>query len=842
MKGVEILMNPIQFDLEDKIRWEELAPSLQNRFKNLEDNLNKLAKEVDMIRGAAFKSWSLKHWETSHVFKDLDFYELLDVTQSGSNNKISSKTYNCLFGYMKSDYNRTDKVSVNGHPMWIKHQQNFTLPDGTTRIFLGAKAATSGTEIYMSDADGLNFKRVGANLGGVAVWDMAEWKADGQDNALFILIWNGSGSGSTVYRTVDGISFTAVASIGGNYTKTICKFKNQLVCVASGATYFTNDGINWTSKSNNISADQIYSRYYINNTIYIGSESPGAVWVSTDAVNFTKIWTGTEAYTRWICSWKPTNYYPNTNDRLIIWGTGGTGTEVGGARLMCYDPKDSSNPCGEGSHIFTLFDFRGDNGGGNDKLKSLNYGHAPIEPLIVKTPGSAAVTDTSGAVITPATPATYEYSGFRERQIRYIEVFENDYSGESFILMGTSDSHFYNDLKDKQLYYGEFDYVNSTYNTSDASSSNRIFKPILDDDGNMIKWSDTDKEAWMTDGDAAVGGQSVATYMGNVYYIGPRNPQDATFNKWDLCVGLIKHTEDTRVYSMNIFTDTKNVKWAYAGTGGGNYSGRGLLYRFGYSDVLNIVEATKIGAIFPPRWKVDGTLNKRIEQCGTRHHIKIMSGVSGRDDFAELKFAISKNNNMALKSGEAQPYYKLIFNHEGTDSYYAIRLLPNYNSSSSVIKGRLEFISVIGNIETILHTIDLPDGYLETWQSGEMIEGSDSPYMGPYYIMAGCVTEGALNPNSTSSVDTYLYNDMDGSVKFYFKKSTDRSDIVTDSNNDYMLEHVINYSGGERKKIGNYGIESYDAKGMMLISIKQQSLAKHNKDALEVGEIVFAVK
>ena len=112
--------------------------------------------------------------------------------------------------------------------------------------------------------------------------------------------------------------------------------------------------------------------------------------------------------------------------------------------------------------------------------------------------------------------------------------------------------------------------------------------------------------------------------------------------------------------------------------------------------------------------------------------------------------------------------------------------------------------------------------------------------MGPYYILAGSLTEGATNPNAQSSIDYYPNEDLDGTINFYLMKSQRRDDFPTAS--DIIYTHTINYSGGERKKIGNYGFETYDVTGLQLISMKQMSLGKYKKDALGVGEIVFAVR
>ena len=106
----------MSFNLEDKIRWEELSPSLQKKFADLENMIKETAESVDRFNGATFKSWNMKMWETSHIFTDLSFYETMRVTQSGSNNKITAKTYNNIFGNMYK------YPTLSSEAMWIKHQ------------------------------------------------------------------------------------------------------------------------------------------------------------------------------------------------------------------------------------------------------------------------------------------------------------------------------------------------------------------------------------------------------------------------------------------------------------------------------------------------------------------------------------------------------------------------------------------------------------------------------------------------------------------------------------------------------------------------------------------------
>jgi hypothetical protein len=769
------------FNLEDKIRWEELAPSLQKKFADLEKLIKETAESVDIANGATFKSWNMKMWETSHIFTDLSFYETMRVTQSGSNNKITTKTYNNILGNMYA------YPTLSSQAMWIKHQLPFTASDGVHRLYLGGRDGVGGgVIIFRSDEEGLKFTKV-ANLPGNSIWDMVEFRG-----AMFVLVW--ADGVSTIYKTSDGLNYTRVQTVStsGGHAKTICVYQNILYVVTIGRTYYTSDGVNWQSSGNNISgSSQVYSRYCTENKIYIGTAGDSAVWVSSDGFRFSRLWDGAgHSYTRWICAWTPKNNadHPNQEVEYIIWGTGGSGNEVGTACLMMYDPVDN--------RVYTLFNFRGDNYPADSS--ALNYGHAPIEPAIANS----------------ASPTGYIPAGFRERQIRYIEVFENDYTGESFLIVGTSDCHFYSDHKNNTLYYQECNYNNNTV------------KPLVNDEGNYEQWTSGDKEAWMTDN--VTGPQSPATYMGNVYAVGPRNA--AAFRKNDLVVTLVKHTEDTRVYSMAVFKDPDNVKWVYAGTGGGNYSGKGLLYRFGYSDMLDLIEAAKIGAIFPPRWAIEGQVNKRVRQDGTRLFLKIMGGCSARESYTEMKFAFSKN---FIKSTAADPYIMLIANQYNSANCYIMKYYP--------LKQRIDCIVKVNNVEKIVKSVSAP---LSLYNVSEKMESVNAPEMGPFYMMAIEVGAGALNPNSTSSFDKYLYNSLDGKVTFYFKLSNTRDDILTDSS--IAATYNINYAGGERKNIGIYGLQTFDCPGLYLISSKQCSLYKHQLDSANQslegsGEIVFGV-
>ena len=807
------------FDLEYKIKWEELAPSLQNKFlKEVADReagdleiwgdstwyndatikadknmyqvwvdldkktkeLEDLKKMVDLNMGASFKTWNLKYWGSTHIFTDLSFYETMRVTQSGAINKISSKTYNCIYGELYK------YPTLNSQAMWIKHMLEWEAPGDIPRLYLGGRVGTGGaTCVYRSDADGLKFTKL-AHLGGQSIWDMVEF-----NGYMYMVTYNAT----LVYRTRDGLNYSQVFSTGA-VAKTLVVFKGKLMLVSSGVTYYTTNGTTWSSAANNLGGySQIYSRYVSNKsgTLYIGTAAGAACKASKDGFNFSTLWSGAGTYVRWICAWTPKNNadHPGMDVEYIVWGTGGSGTEDGTAFLMMYDPVNGT--------IDVLFDFKADNRGSNAGVRSLNYGHCPIEPVIAST------TSTTG----------WECAGLRERQIRYIEVYTNDYTGESFLILGCSDSHFWTELHDKDLYYGECDYTNNTVTA--------LKDP---DSGDLIPWKDSDKAEWMSDN---VGGaQSVPTYMGNVYTVGPRDA--AAFRKNDLVVTLIKHTEDTRVYSCGTFTDPDGVKWAYAGTGGGNYSGKGLLYRFGYSDMLDLIEAAKLGAILPPRWTVEGQVNKRLRQDGTRLYIKITGGASARESYSEMKFAFKKN---FLKSTKSDPYIQLIANAYNTANCYIIKMYP--------LLGKVECIVRKNNIDKVVYTHHISG--LQLYVVDEITEGSYAPAMGPYYAMGILVGPGEENPSYNNRFDKYKYESKDGNVKFLFAICNRRDELLGDSH--ILYDYTIPYPN-EEKNIGIYGIQSYDCPGLYLISMKQYSYTKYELDkknqSLEgSGEIVFGV-
>jgi hypothetical protein len=96
-----------------------------------------------------------------------------------------------------------------------------------------------------------------------------------------------------------------------------------------------------------------------------------------------------------------------------------------------------------------------------------------------------------------------------------------------------------------------------------------------------------------------------------------------------------------------------------------------------------------------------------------------------------------------------------------------------------------------------------------------------------------------MDPNAQMSEDIYPNQDLDGSIDFYFRESNNRQEHCTDG--DRIASWTIDYAGGERKHIGNYGFETFDINGLMFISMHQMSLARYEKDAMEDGEIVFTV-
>ena len=805
------------FDLEYKIKWEELAPSLQNKFlKEVADRkagdeeiwgdttwyqdtsikqqkniyqiwldldkktkeLEDLKKMVDLNMGASFKTWNLKFWGSAHIFTDLSFYETMRVIQSGANNRISGKTYNCIHGDLFK------YPTLNSQAMWIKHMLAWQPTNDIPRLWLGGRVASGGaTCVYRSDAEGLKFTKV-AHLGGQSIWDMVEF-----NGYMYMVTYNST----LVYRTRDGLNYSQVFSTGA-VAKTLVVFKGRLLLVSPGTTYYTSDGVTWSSGRNNLSCSQVYSRYNSikTGTLYIGTAGPATCRASKDGFSFTNLYTDSSSYIRWICAWTPKNNaeHPGQDVEYIIWGTGGTGTEDGTALLMMYDPINGS--------INYLFDFRGD---GTNSVTPLNYGHCPIEPVVQSTSSSTG----------------WKCSGLRERQIRYIEVYDNDYTGESFLLVGCSDSHFWPDLNGQQLYYGECNFSNNTVTALKDS-----------DTGALIPWTDNDKKEWMSDLSNINGDQSVATYMGNLYAVSPRDA--SAFRKNDLVVALIKHTEDTRVYSCGTFTDPDGVKWAYAGTGGGNYSGKGLLYRFGYSDMLDLIEAAKLGAILPPRWTVEGQVNKRLRQDGTRLYIKITGGASARESYSEFKFAFKKN---FLKSTKDDPYVQLIANAYNTANCYLIKMYPLLNKVECIVRKN--------NIDKIVYTHNLSG--LELYVVDEIVEGSYAPSMGPFYAMGIVVGPGEVNPNYNNRFDKYKYESKDGNVQFLFGVGNRRDILLGDSN--VIYNYTIPYPA-EEKNIGIYGIQTFDCPGLYFISMKQYSYSKYELDkknqSLEgSGEIVFGV-
>lgn len=86
------------FDPEDKIRYNDLAPSLQAYIDSKLSIFN------------SFKSWEIQMWESHEVFRDLEFYEFYDVVQTGSNTRITNKDTMCIWGDMNSYYKSSPDV------------------------------------------------------------------------------------------------------------------------------------------------------------------------------------------------------------------------------------------------------------------------------------------------------------------------------------------------------------------------------------------------------------------------------------------------------------------------------------------------------------------------------------------------------------------------------------------------------------------------------------------------------------------------------------------------------------------------------------------------------------
>ena len=703
------------FDKENKVRFKNLSPSLQDLIMSL--------------RNHEHNSFDIPLWEHYHNFDDLSFYERYEVVQTGGNSNITDKNTYITWGDPDRYNVLGGAVEYPNHPLWVKHQESFTTPDGVRRLFLGC-ASPNGSTIYMSDENGLNPQLVAIYTAQIGVWDLAVF-----NGYLYALNF---GDSYCISRTRDGVTWeTVLTTTPGGHAKTLTVFNGAIHWVTLGYTWKSTDGTSWMREPNNLggTGSQIYSRGVSANYMYIGTAGGGdgtTIYLmrSTNGINFTTCYGGSgHTYLRWVTPWKP----KNSNVEYVVFGTGGSGNELGTACLMCYDPTTGN--------VVKLFDFRTGNG-------SLNDGHAPIEPR--------------NSALQPI--------GFRERQIRYIQVLENDYTGENFLMIGCSDNHLYSELAGSNIYYK-----------------------------NGELWSAEDKQAWCADHVITQDG-AATSYMGNIYAIGPKNNTDE-FKLDNLIVSLIKHTQDTRVYSMSVYYDAKGKKWLYAGTGGGNYNGKGILYRLGYGEVLDIIQGTKLGAVMPPKWMGQGTLNKRITQTANSFYMKTIAGISAKDCYVEGRFSFIYNTILA-NNPPNMPFYGLIFNHEDMANHYILKYFPNTNS--------VTLTDVTNNIETILATYSVPA--YTTYATTDDYEAINSPVMGPYYLMAAHV---------------------DGTkIKVYFKKSKTRAEIPNISD----LLGTVSIPGD---KIGRYGLSIFDIKGISLISMKQKSSQAFTQTEFPQGGIKF---
>ena len=75
------------FNLEDKIRWEELAPSLQEKFKNLQNLIKEATEEAykqgaeDVIRRFAFVYETVAQTAKADAYAEAGAVNIEEITQ-----------------------------------------------------------------------------------------------------------------------------------------------------------------------------------------------------------------------------------------------------------------------------------------------------------------------------------------------------------------------------------------------------------------------------------------------------------------------------------------------------------------------------------------------------------------------------------------------------------------------------------------------------------------------------------------------------------------------------------------------------------------------------------------
>lgn len=185
--------------------------------------------------------------------------------------------------------------------------------------------------------------------------------------------------------------------------------------------------------------------------------------------------------------------------------------------------------------------------------------------------------------------------GYDDRQIRYLQPFLNKVSGQNFLIVSTSDNHSYKRHLSGITYYKK---VNGT----------------------LVEWSDADYKAWE--------GNGINTgYMGNIYMLTTKAKVNNPTIENDIIIGVVKHTEDSRVYSLAISPDTSGKDYLYAGTGGGNTYGRGLLYKIDWATILATAEFISMGITTPPKISytpINGTFYKSIILTGSYFFKKVL--------------------------------------------------------------------------------------------------------------------------------------------------------------------------------------------------------------------------
>lgn len=514
----------------------------------LEENIPNVNELNALLTG--FSKETIVYDHPHKLFGNASVIEISGPLSAG----VADKNSNLIIGdpLLSGSQGGSYPQTIDPHqPHWIKHMINFK-----GRIVIGG-SSSAGAGVWATDENGANLERKQLQPGKISVWDMTVFK-----DRLFV-VYPYTPILVSYTSDLENWGTITLPTDGSAYGKNIVVYNGRMyIFKSSGWYYSSEDGLTWTFVPHNFGSGvtQIYSKVEYGGDIYIGTGTGTAKVVriqnlDKEHADIADLYVDPVSanYIRWLTTWKPNNI----DTEYLVWGTGGTGEEGGTAKLFAYDVDLDV--------ITEIYDFKDGN--------TNNSANAVGVPL-----------DANGDPL-----------GYDERQIRYLQTFTNDVSGQNFLMVGTSDNHSY------------------TRHTSGVTYYKRV-------DGSLVEWSTEDYEAWQGNGLAN-------PYMGNVYLLTTDAKVTNPTLSDNILIGVVKHTGDSRVYSMAVSPDESGKNYLYCGTGGGNVYGRGLVYKLDWATILSTVEFLSMGITTPPGIEYtpeSGTFYKSVILTGDYFFKKIL--------------------------------------------------------------------------------------------------------------------------------------------------------------------------------------------------------------------------